>query len=61
MFVRLLRNTPRQAARLARQQHNRLVTRGAVVETQQRYQVKRGLKFSDFFLLLKMYESLGLV
>jgi len=38
MFVRLLRNTPRQAARLARQQHNRLVTRGAVVETQQRYQ-----------------------
>jgi len=38
MFVRLLRNTPRQAARLARQQHNRLVIRGAVVETQQRYQ-----------------------
>ena len=39
MFVRLLRNTPRQAARYARQQQNRLAARGAtVVANQRRFQ-----------------------
>jgi len=36
MFVRLLRNTPRQAARYARQQQNRLASRGAAVVVNQR-------------------------
>ena len=35
MFIRLLRNTPRQAARLARRQHSRLAQKTSSVLVQQ--------------------------